>query len=311
MTISLFSSVALSREQIQSTLASAFTLAPDPTDRGWVVVAAPGREVIIEDHCGETNDTLPAFVSIPAEANLGGKPVQTHLCLMYKEQLHDWDLFRPDGPTPFRPQPDLERNTAVMIGGVFARHWPVAMDDHASTAWTQEPWKPGTDPSTLRQWSLTLQLVAEGKVVLPMSAEYHFQLPPGWPAQKTGWAPPDGWKPHPSWPPAPSGWVWWKKVSETSWPGRDGPATTANSNSAPSVTGYDTVNTSVPGALPERAEAVDVLAWMKSHKRLSVIAAVLVLNILAGNSLGTIIGNLIGVAFLVVLIPFVWRFVTF
>jgi len=54
-----------------------------------------------------------------------------------------------------------------------------------------------------------------------MSADLHFNPPPGWPKPPAGWRPPHGWTPDPSWPPAPAGWQLWIPATTTT------PATTA------------------------------------------------------------------------------------
>ena len=70
---SIFSAVALTHEQVAQTLASAFTLDADPMGLGWVVVAAPGRTVIVEDGTQDIS-SMPDSILRRATQNLGGKP---------------------------------------------------------------------------------------------------------------------------------------------------------------------------------------------------------------------------------------------
>jgi hypothetical protein len=150
MTASIFISAAITHEQIDETLRSAFQLAPDPMGIGWLVVAAPGRHIVVEDATDGTRG-MPASILRRAEQNLGGLPIVTRLAV-YEHSPDSSTLSTRSILEPSPPPDDLDFNTEVSIGGVFARTWPVAMDNHASLGWQQEPWLPGTDPSSLHAW---------------------------------------------------------------------------------------------------------------------------------------------------------------
>jgi hypothetical protein len=152
MSLSLFSSVPWTLDQVDSVLRTHFGAEDDdyphkdlhdPPDRSWMIVVAPGRRVTVivgdDDISG-----LPDVIMHRVTSLLGAPPIR-RLSIMFAEgrirgEGWTYDPVHGERDTGYEvEQPDLELNTALWIGAVFARWWPVAFDDYAGDAWRAWP----------------------------------------------------------------------------------------------------------------------------------------------------------------------------
>ncbi len=92
-----------------------------------------------------------------------------------------------------------------------------------------------------------------------------FNPAPGWPIPPAGWQPPAGWKPDPSWPPAPAGWRFWVD-DERAEPGPADQPAADQPPGAGEAPGWQAPDEAGPG----------FSAWVRDHKLVTAVAAVLI-----------------------------------
>jgi hypothetical protein len=155
----LFSSASWTIEQVDWVLRTHFNAEDDdywPTNSpfksagGWMIPVAPGRRVTLEDG----TEDIPKFPNVILERQtclLGASPIR-RLSISFATGAEPEEGFirqsveavRHSGPLV--TDPDLELNTVLQVGALFARWWPVAFDDLASRSWRPDP---NVDPSML------------------------------------------------------------------------------------------------------------------------------------------------------------------
>jgi hypothetical protein len=155
---SLFSSAPWTIEQVDWVLRNHFNAEDDDywpqgdpmaPAAGWMIPVAPGRRVTVEDGTADIAG-FPDVIMRRQAALLQGQPIR-RLSISFKDgAVRDegwaYDPVHGNRDTGYQVQnPDLELHTALQIGAVFARLWPVAFDDLAGGCWRPDP---NAGPST-------------------------------------------------------------------------------------------------------------------------------------------------------------------